>query len=77
MCIPHIMYIPTKLQRLHSPEGKGGDYMDVAVVVVVVVDHFYSIALFSALEQTHCARMRFYDDVGLNVLGCHNAILYE
>ena len=25
-------------------------------VSVVVVDHFY-IALFSALEQTHCARM--------------------
>ena len=25
-------------------------------VVVVVVDRFY-IALFSALEQTHCARM--------------------
>ena len=26
------------------------------VVVVVVVDRFY-VALFSALEQTHCARM--------------------
>ena len=25
-------------------------------MVVVAVDHFY-IALFSALEQTHCARM--------------------
>ena len=30
----------------------------VVVVVVVVVDRF-SIALFSALEQTHCARMGF------------------
>ena len=32
-----------------------------AVVVVFVVDdddHFY-VALFSALEQTHCARIRF------------------
>ena len=28
-------------------------------VVVVVVDRFY-IALFSAHEQTHCARMCFY-----------------
>ena len=28
--------------------------MVVVVVVVVVVDHFY-VALFSALEQTHCA----------------------
>ena len=28
----------------------------VVVVFVVVVDRFY-IALFSALEQTHCARM--------------------
>ena len=28
----------------------------VVVVVVVVVDRFY-IALFSVLEQTHCARM--------------------
>ena len=28
----------------------------VVVVVVVVVDRFY-IALFSALEQTHCARV--------------------
>ena len=31
----------------------------VVVVVVVVVDRFY-IALFSALEQTLCARMWFY-----------------
>ena len=44
--------------------------MDVAVVVV---DRF-SIALFSVLKQTHCARMQFYDDVVLNVLGCRNAI---
>ena len=28
----------------------------VVVVVVILVDRFY-IALFSALEQTHCARM--------------------
>ena len=32
-----------------------------AVVFVVVVDRFYTgIALFSALEQTHFSRMRFY-----------------
>ena len=31
-------------------------YLPVTVVVVVVVDRFY-IALFSALEQTYCARM--------------------
>ena len=29
------------------------------VVLVAAVDRFY-IALFSALEQTHCARMSFY-----------------
>ena len=32
------------------------DNEEVVVFVVVVVDRFY-IALFSALEQTHCARM--------------------
>ena len=31
----------------------------VVVVVVVVVDRFY-MALFSVLEQTHCARMWYY-----------------
>ena len=31
----------------------------VVVVVVLVLDCFY-IALFSALEQTHCVRMSFY-----------------
>ena len=30
---------------------------DVVVVVVVVDDDRFYIALFSALEQTHCARM--------------------
>ena len=30
----------------------------VVVVVVVIVDLFY-ITLFSALEETHCARIRF------------------
>ena len=30
-----------------------------AAAVAAVVDRFY-IALFSALEQTHCARMCFY-----------------
>ena len=34
---------------------------DVVVVVdVVVVDDRFYVALFSALEQTHCARMGFY-----------------
>ena len=32
---------------------------DPAGVPVVTVDRFYT-ALFSALEQTHCARMWFY-----------------
>ena len=39
--------------------GGGGVVVDVVVAVVVaavVVDRFY-IALFPALEQTHCARM--------------------
>ena len=31
----------------------------VVVVVVVVIDRFY-IALFSVLEQTHCARLCLY-----------------
>ena len=31
----------------------------VCIAFFVVVDRFY-IALFSALEQTHCARTRFY-----------------
>ena len=51
-------------------EGSGGlfgmcscDEIFTAVVVVVVVvvdddDHFY-VALFSALEQNHCASIRF------------------
>ena len=34
----------------------GTETVPAVVVVVVVVDRF-SIALFSALEQTHCARM--------------------
>ena len=29
---------------------------DVVVVVIIIIDRFY-IALFSAFEQTHCARM--------------------
>ena len=28
-------------------------------IIVIIIDRFY-IALFSALEQTHCARMWFY-----------------
>ena len=28
-------------------------------VIIIIIDRFY-IALFSALEQTHCARMWFY-----------------
>ena len=27
--------------------------------IIIIIDRFY-IALFSALGQTHCARMRFY-----------------
>ena len=32
----------------------------VVVVVVIVVADRFNIALFYALEQTHCARMCFY-----------------
>ena len=32
-------------------------------------DRLYS-AIHHSVEQTHCARMWFYDDVGLYVLGC-------
>ena len=44
--------------ELLDAAGKGATWMH-AWVCVVVVDRFY-IALFSALEQTHCARMLFY-----------------
>ena len=30
-----------------------------AFIIIIIIDRFY-IALFSALEQTHCARMWFY-----------------
>ena len=29
------------------------------IIIIIIIDSFY-IALFSALEQTHCARMWFY-----------------
>ena len=29
------------------------------VIIIIIIDRFY-IALFSAFEQTHCARMWFY-----------------
>ena len=29
------------------------------IIIIIIINHFY-IALFSALEQTHCARMWFY-----------------
>ena len=32
---------------------------DLKICVIIIIDRFY-IALFSALEQTHCARMWFY-----------------
>ena len=28
-------------------------------IIIIIIDRFY-IALFSAVEQTHCARMWFY-----------------
>ena len=31
----------------------------VTIIIIIVIDRFY-IALISALEQTHCARMWFY-----------------
>ena len=49
--------IKQRKSRRISEIGWQRDVVIVAVVaVVVVVDRFY-IALFSALEQTHCARM--------------------
>ena len=46
--------------------GKGGEWREnererecVCVIIIIIIDHFY-IALFSAFEQTHCTRMRFY-----------------
>ena len=29
------------------------------IIIIIIIDRFY-IALFSAFEQTHCARMWFY-----------------
>ena len=29
------------------------------VIIIIIINRFY-IALFSALEQTHCARVWFY-----------------
>ena len=48
------MYYLSKLQ----PVAYQLQSIAVAVVVVVVVDHFYK-ALFSALEQTHCALVAY------------------
>ena len=49
--------IKQRKSRRISEIGWQRDVVIAAVVaVVVVVDRFY-IALFSALEQTHCARM--------------------
>ena len=31
----------------------------IITTIIIIINHFY-IALFSALEQTHCARMWFY-----------------
>ena len=31
----------------------------IIIIIIIIIDRFY-IALFSALEQTHCARMLFY-----------------
>ena len=35
------------------------DYGCLLTANIIIIDHFY-IALFSALEQTHCARMRVF-----------------
>ena len=43
-------------ERDRQDEGGEEETLFVVVVVVVVVDRFY-IALFSSVEQTHCARM--------------------
>ena len=47
---------PVKVNSLQQSTQR---YTRDSFVVVVVVDRCY-IALFSALEQTHCARMWFY-----------------
>ena len=31
----------------------------IIIIIIIIINHFY-IALFSTLEQTHCARMWFY-----------------
>ena len=31
----------------------------IIIITIIIIDRFY-IALFSAFEQTHCARMWFY-----------------
>ena len=36
--------------------------MKMDIIIIIIIDRFY-IALFSALEQTHCARMWFYMSV--------------
>ena len=46
-------------ERERVRERELQEYLIPLCFVVVVADRFY-IALFSALEQTHCARMRFY-----------------
>ena len=48
--------VPVHTYRHAALEKKRVKYMFLQAVVVVVVDHFY-IVLFSALEQTDCARM--------------------
>ena len=39
--------------------GGGGGTGRLYEQIIIIIDRFY-IALFSALEQTHCARTRFY-----------------
>ena len=34
-------------------------FIIIIIIIIIIIDRFY-IALFSAREQTHCARMWFY-----------------
>ena len=49
----------------------------IIIIIIIILDRFY-IALFSALEQTHCDRMRFYmNDYIIVSIYVHTALAYS
>ena len=60
--IKHV-YETTMFQKLHGMASdiymKPHCFRNLLTSDIIIIDRFY-IALFSALEQTHCARMWFY-----------------